>query len=807
MCLLGTIYTSFGQACPSDPDAPIAEYCEDGHGISTDPGNLVNDDCPDLKNDFEWRVKQDVSVVSVNPEFYIVYDESGIPKSIRNPFNIPTNSEYRHLGDNHNSNYNPEDGWELLKVDFGALSNFNTGWTQLEADRPGINPFTGGTSIPYFILYNKYTGTLRFFGSIFNYKRSFSTIKVDITVPESGEYSIADLKATNLLSIQGEATQPLDQETEETSISVFCQYPNNESMFFWFDLPVAYDPCICKQKSELHLTFHEMYSAEIPINGDLSRGITNSTAPAKKEFGRSLAAASSEEIPFELNQEIIASNPIINLSSITDWVVIALSSDRYSGEERNALVQIFENIYCTSDFQQVTNRTLANVDLQEYIQGEKILDANTTYSSLTTSGCFNIDNAGSLVSDYYDIEGEYRRSEPIFGEQIRLAMPGSNWSDTRLQPNVYIGNNSKPIPSYPTYNERLGTFALLETPVFAYQDALQGKAEYLAKLGQIENFKYTFNPKMNVNLDKTKIYCRMAYSGKEVPVQANSIHFDYNANAKYPLTSTFVPIEYFKNMPLLAQVYEQMDQDKLFVQFKIYVESNDKGTNGNPNSSYLFYTYPVKLEKTEARLPISTNELTGSNNIQLSSKDKVYDVDTYFPKSAILAYDGKVYISANMDVEEGEQVIIYATAGFEITSEAELPKGLSLRTGYPFKIENQPPVNYEYLNSFCSDKQRYRAHHFAKRKSEQSQDITDERVLNIYPNPNEGVFYVSFDQPITTDEELVVYSLDGKQVYTKTLKPYGGKSYTMELSGLAKGLYLVKILGNTELKAKRVLVF
>ncbi|MFT6112535.1 MAG: hypothetical protein ACJA19_001192 [Bacteroidia bacterium] len=160
-----------------------------------------------------------------------------------------------------------------------------------------------------------------------------------------------------------------------------------------------------------------------------------------------------------------------------------------------------------------------------------------------------------------------------------------------------------------------------------------------------------------------------------------------------------------------------------------------------------------------------------------------------------------------MDVEEGEQVIIYATAGFEITSEAELPKGLSLRTGYPFKIENQPPVSYEYLNSFCSDKQRYRAHHFAKRKSEQSQDITDKRVLNIYPNPNEGVFYVSFDQPITTDEELVVYSLDGKQVYTKTLKPYGGKSYTMELSGLAKGLYLVKILGNTELKAKRVLVF
>lgn len=34
----------------------IEEYCKDGNGISTDPDNLANDACPNLKNDFELKV-------------------------------------------------------------------------------------------------------------------------------------------------------------------------------------------------------------------------------------------------------------------------------------------------------------------------------------------------------------------------------------------------------------------------------------------------------------------------------------------------------------------------------------------------------------------------------------------------------------------------------------------------------------------------------------------------------------------------------------------------------------------------------
>jgi hypothetical protein len=69
--LFAFIYTSVNaQDCPPQnagktPEqyqALIKAYCEDGNGISTNPANLQNPACPLLKNDFEWRIKQDPSL-------------------------------------------------------------------------------------------------------------------------------------------------------------------------------------------------------------------------------------------------------------------------------------------------------------------------------------------------------------------------------------------------------------------------------------------------------------------------------------------------------------------------------------------------------------------------------------------------------------------------------------------------------------------------------------------------------------------------------------------------------------------------
>jgi hypothetical protein len=108
LMLLASIYinTQAQDLCQpyTSPDA-----CQNGNGISTDPDNLVNDDCPELKNAFEWRLRQPQGGGIID-EDYKVYDGDGIPRNIRNPFNDPTITDYSYLVNNHNSNYHPEDG-------------------------------------------------------------------------------------------------------------------------------------------------------------------------------------------------------------------------------------------------------------------------------------------------------------------------------------------------------------------------------------------------------------------------------------------------------------------------------------------------------------------------------------------------------------------------------------------------------------------------------------------------------------------------------------------------------------------------
>jgi hypothetical protein len=153
------------QNCPSNSNAPITTYCEQGKGIHTNPGNPINPECSAQVNNFDWRVKHIPGGVVPDERFWVYYQDDNNPTWIRNPFNGPIDASYTpFLTANHGSNYQPEDGWELLKVDFGSNGNIGLGVN----DKPGASTVsTSRPKLPYMMLYNRYTGTLRFFGSLF----------------------------------------------------------------------------------------------------------------------------------------------------------------------------------------------------------------------------------------------------------------------------------------------------------------------------------------------------------------------------------------------------------------------------------------------------------------------------------------------------------------------------------------------------------------------------------------------------------------------------------------------------------------
>lgn len=243
------VQTLFAQQTLTPTCPPNSQpFCENAKGISTNPNNPINPECPDLRNNFDWREQ-----TASSNESYIISSIHSRTIHVQNPFTGPSDDHYTpFIAARQGSNYNPEDGWELLSVEFGTFGNMDvnniSGWY------PNM-PNNKMPYLPYMILYNKYTGTLRFFGAHkpHRYNRA---IEIELRIPHNGSYFQSNsyqpnLKDTNLLSIQGESVQPLDRETDEPMMSAFVKCPLNQSVFFWFDIPVAYDPCICNNRVHL----------------------------------------------------------------------------------------------------------------------------------------------------------------------------------------------------------------------------------------------------------------------------------------------------------------------------------------------------------------------------------------------------------------------------------------------------------------------------------------------------------------------------------------------------------------------------
>lgn len=773
--------------------------CNNGNGISTNPDNLLNPKCPELLNNFEWRLKNpNPNVMSI--ENYFSYSDSRQATPIINPFNFRLGVEYIHLSQNHNSNYQPADGWELLSYDFATLGNIGLGMNEI----PARNPNKSLTRLPYMILYNKYSGTFRFFGAFQGHWIPQGVFHIELKIDKSirsgqrQNFFFEDLVATNLFSAQGESVQALDQESDETQLSVFVNSTNSRNVFFWFDVPVVYDPCVCKNKSQLNILVSEVYFSTIPVN-DSEEGVFVMVGENKKQFGRVLALGGTEkDWPNHDKFTVKPANALINYLNFKDLVLIAQNAHRYTELELSQFKNMTDFLNCDRDMKRIAERDLSFEQLPSILEAEKLLDQNQIFLSSTMSGCFQ-ENAGVMSSAFHHVKGNYSESSNQLG-YIFLALPGSNWENVVLADISYTSNFGKTIPAYPAYYERLGTFALLETPRLLLRRALQTNSVYAAQLRLLDTIRYSFNPVMRVNQNQTKIYVRIAYSGHNVTERQSGYHFDFNPDANYPLTSKFIPIEYFKSMPLVAEILENFDPDKLFIQFKVFFESDQIGSDGNPNESFLFYTYPVKLEE-EIDHDFTTKQLMNELGTKVENRNIAYNQDTYFNRNEIIAVDGMVRIAGKLDVAPGVRVSIYATAGFELLPGAIPHPDVDLITGYPFKKIEMPQATSTQVNSFCSDTSRYKAFRFAPQKTEEKEK--EENKANLYPNPNNGLFYLQFDARLTQETSLHILDASGKLVSERKL-PLGVDKVTIEAQQLTKGLYFVRL--TTENKTQTIKV-
>jgi endonuclease I len=81
-----------------------------------------------------------------------------------------------------------------------------------------------------------------------------------------------------------------------------------------------------------------------------------------------------------------------------------------------------------------------------------------------------------------------------------------------------------------------------------------------------------------------------------------------------------------------------------------------------------------------------------------------------------------------------------------------------------------------------------------------------ENYFKIYPNPNSGIFYISFDDALSENSDIYIYNLQGKIIYSKKLNNNNLKKISVNLSTATNGLYILKVKTEKNIFYKKILI-
>jgi hypothetical protein len=210
------------------------------NGITTNPSAPFNPQLPAATNlYFDWRQASYQNNTTCQPF-----------TQVESPFYKIDNLEILRQS----KDMLPEDGWELIRREFGYDNQNNA--------RPDVPEHT------YYVLYNKVTGILRILLKTCraaDYNGAKITIKFDAT--SSFQTSLFD--HTSRLRAMDEA---FTRNPAAQSVSVFV---NDRTKWFYADFPMAYDPCTCMYQSKINIISQLIENSQIELSGSITGTITS----------------------------------------------------------------------------------------------------------------------------------------------------------------------------------------------------------------------------------------------------------------------------------------------------------------------------------------------------------------------------------------------------------------------------------------------------------------------------------------------------------------------------------------------------
>lgn len=596
--LLGIANVQYGQDCigdnVTDPccNQVISTDPYNNHASSNDRAYPYQNPTGFIKNQFDWL-----------PTSFI-FNNLGNSYSFNNPFSLPSIDRYKVLNTKpfngsiqqylEGHDMHPKNGWELI------TANFNKDLY------PDINAEPAHKiSGPIMILYNKYTGLMRYLmspgigGSLYD-KNIFQVEQKYNFVP--GRDKTLNTYVSGMFNAY-DMCYALDQYTSVSRIESSGPTAGQDQWTFG-DFQTIYDPCVCQYPSNLNFKTYSYNNANVKLEG---RGIgvniplDGSGNNPLREGESWLNSVNSSQITLN-NQK---KNWVVKggIQTIGDAQKLVDAYSSFNDPVFSALMKVFgtgagiatggASFLGSKLFDQLnssnsndpTIAALANATTKsDVVNGltsiGDILSGGSKFLSFLTGGSGATPNIsfskfemqlGGVIEDY---------SEMTNAPEVDIATPGSLLSN---KPN-------KAWTSYPLYNEALGLFAILNTPKISYDYATIDE-EYtyncgyskdmdlcngtfplvkIKKLDKLvfqfdEPLKYVLNPAAEININKSEIKANVEFFIK-VFVKKYSTHLHANMNNTTDL------INYSKT--LIPYIKSQLPNDFVYLGY-------DKSTNGD----------------------------------------------------------------------------------------------------------------------------------------------------------------------------------------------------------------------------------
>ena len=642
------------------------------NGISTNPLNPINTQLPSKKNTFfNW---QD-SVYSVQP----INTDCIRGNRMESPFYKIDNLEG--LRDSKDMKW--DDGWELIRRGFG-LTDQNAYTTD-----PVPNS--------YLILYNKYTGILRVLLKVCR-GADYNATKITLSFN-----SLSQIK-TDLLELSRGSVSAIDKNYSSTDFSAGSKYVNDNTKWFYADFPMIYDPCTCTYKSKLSIISNLIASSQISLEGGITGDIYSKDVAGKAQIQKDgsfgwkdfsgLVNGKVNTVYNSVNGFVSATQGFATNIGNVDTVNKKSALDNLGNFLKN-------NQFLKAGLNAVPWLKSAVGLIDVFIGGGKSTSGNQEVKLLPLS-----------VNLTVKLNGTISTANPY--HSIIFSNPGSK--DAQLDPDTY-----------PYYNEVMGVFNLIKTPVL-FRGTTSSACNDIRR-------SYPASTVYNYRFDADSfLYVLNPASGLTIQNMQGAIIVKATTDANNTPTTN-------------------MDNDSLNSSFRIFEGRDAISGEYKFRSDY----FDMKCLDRQILRYVKKRSLCSSS---WSGNYSWWNInyDTLFLKLII-------NLKRNNATSTTQNILLVLTYPLKVVNDAILYNTPTFPTCDSLLL---PPATPTFVNTFCNSS----TYNNLNRQSREYNDsislvsTIEKDGIGIYPNPNSGLFTVKLKEQEGILSLFYITDMLGRRVFS-----------------------------------------